>query len=119
MVYNFGPRLIALRKQRGWSQNALAQRIGKSDSAIGTYENDAAVPSLETASALADVFGVSMDYLLEGEKCETLSLKGLNEKQVQLLTELARELASPSGSGPAISDIQKELLSRIIEEFVR
>ncbi len=119
MVYDFASRLIMLRKKRGWSQQDVAQRIGKSDSAIGTYENDTAMPSLEAAAALADVFGVSLDYLLEGEKSRTVSVKGLTDAQACLLTELAQEFAAPTGHGPMMSASQERLLSRVVAEFVK
>lgn len=119
MVYDFASRLIALRKKRAWSQKDVAQRIGKSDSAIGTYENDTAMPSLETAAALADVFGVSLDYLLEGEKSRTISVKGVTDMQICLLMELAQEFAAPTGHGPMMSSSQERLLSRVIAEFVK
>ncbi len=119
MVYDFGPRLVALRRKRGWSQRDVAQRIGKSDSAIGTYENDTAMPSLETAAALADVFGVSLDYLLEGDKCRTLSVKKLTEEQMRLVTELVQEFAERTGRPPQMSPVQEKLLSRVITEFIK
>lgn len=119
MVYNFSERIVELRKKRGWSQRDLARRIGKSASAVGTYETDTAVPSLEVASALADSFGVSLDYLLEGEKAQTLSLKKLSEKQTQLVTELVQEFSAPSGHGPEMSETQLQLLRRVIAEFVK
>lgn len=40
MVYEFGPRVLRLRRKRGWSQSDLARRIEKSSSTVSAYESD-------------------------------------------------------------------------------
>ena len=42
--------------------------------------------------SLADYFGVSIDYLACGEKASVISVDGLTDEQVDLVTELARSL---------------------------
>lgn len=118
-MYDFGPRILKLRKERGLSQKDLAQKIGISNSSLGNYENDLGVPPLNVAEDLADAFNVSLDYLVSGEKAKTITVKGLTNDQIQLLTELAQELAVPTSHGTKISTKQQELLVRIIENFVR
>lgn len=114
-MYDFGPRILKLRKERGLSQKDLAQKIGISNSSLGNYENDLGVPPLN----VADAFNVSLDYLVSGDKAKTITVKGLTNDQIQLLTELAQELAVPTSHGTKISTKQQELLARIIENFVR
>lgn len=65
-----GTRIAALRRQRNWSQGELAGMLNISPSAIGMYEQGRREPSLETASDLARVFGVSLDYLVTGTPSE-------------------------------------------------
>ena len=62
-----GPRIAALRKDAGWSQAELAQRLQVSPSAIGMYEQGRREPSAATLVAMSQVFGVSTDYLLTGK----------------------------------------------------
>ena len=59
-----GNKITELRKQKGWSQSELAKQIGASREAIGKYERNEAVPSVETAKNISDVFDVSLDYLV-------------------------------------------------------
>lgn len=59
-MYDFGPRILKLRKERGLSQKDLAQKIGISNSSLGNYENDLGVPPLNVAEDLADAFNVSL-----------------------------------------------------------
>ncbi len=59
-----GSRITELRKAKGWSQGELAGKISASREAIGKYERGEAIPSVETAKNIADVFDVSLDYLV-------------------------------------------------------
>lgn len=55
---------IDLRERKHLSRSALSQLCGLSRNMIGLYERGEADPSTETVCVLADVFGVSTDYLL-------------------------------------------------------
>ena len=61
-----GARIAALRRQAGLSQTQLAKRLQISPSAVGMYEQGRREPSLATIVVLAEIFGVSTDYLLTG-----------------------------------------------------
>ena len=58
-----GSRLKALRTERRETQLQVAQAVGMGDRHYQRVENDEGLPGLEIFSALADHFGVSMDYL--------------------------------------------------------
>lgn len=60
----FIARLIELRDNMGISKAELAEKVGISKQAIGQFENGKTMPSIHTFIALADFFGVSLDYLL-------------------------------------------------------
>ena len=66
IMTKIGNKITELRKQKGWSQSELANQIDASREAIGKYERNEAVPSVETAKNIADVFDVSLDYLVGG-----------------------------------------------------
>lgn len=57
-------RIKELRERKHISGSALSQLCGLSRNMIGLYERGEADPSTETVCVLADVFGVSTDYLL-------------------------------------------------------
>jgi len=59
-----GQRIKSLRKERGWSQGELAQRLGTDARQISRYENSRMTPSAEAVVKIARVFDVSTDYLL-------------------------------------------------------
>lgn len=60
----FCERLLTLRKEYGYTQRQVAQMLGISQPSYIRYENGTAQPSLESLSALADIFDVSADYLI-------------------------------------------------------
>ena len=62
----FGTRLQALRKERGLSQEALADRLGVSRQAIGKWESGGALPSIDNLLELAAILETTVDYLLTG-----------------------------------------------------
>ena len=61
----FAKRVHELRKQQGWSQGDLGQKIGTSGPIAGRYERGEMTPSIDVARKIADVFGVTLDYLLD------------------------------------------------------
>ena len=65
---DFKDRLKDLRKAKGLSQVALAERLGLSKSTIGAYETGDITPSVEALNTIADFFNVDMDYLLGKEE---------------------------------------------------
>ncbi|MCI7238009.1 MAG: XRE family transcriptional regulator [Anaerococcus sp.] len=59
-----GDKLAYLRKSHKYSQKELADKINTSRSSIAMFESNARVPTTSTLSMYADLFGVSVDYLL-------------------------------------------------------
>lgn len=58
-------RIKKFRKQKGWTQQKLAEKTGLSFNAITKIEQGRAEhPTLKTLIKLADVFGISIDELV-------------------------------------------------------
>ncbi len=60
-----------LRTANGMSQDALAEKLFISRQAVSSWENDRTQPDVEMISKLAEVFGVTVEELLYGEKRNT------------------------------------------------
>jgi len=60
-------KIIRLRKQNGWSQEELAERMNVSRQAVSKWEGAQAVPDLDKILQLSRLFGVTTDYLLKDE----------------------------------------------------
>lgn len=63
MQGEFAKRLRRLRERRGISRKILSELCGLSRNTIERYERGERVPNLDDAAALADFFGVTIDYL--------------------------------------------------------
>lgn len=61
-------KLFKLRKDRGLSQEKLAEQLNVSRQAISKWESGIAVPELEKLIVISNYFGVSVDYLLKEEQ---------------------------------------------------
>lgn len=68
---NFPEKLQKLRKERGWSQEELANRITVSRQAVSKWELGTAVPDTDNIVQLSELFGVTTDYLIkDGLDCD-------------------------------------------------
>lgn len=62
-----GARIASLRRAAGMSQAELAQRLKISPSTVGMYEQGRREPALDTLAAMAEIFGVTIDFLVTGK----------------------------------------------------
>ncbi|MBR2748665.1 MAG: helix-turn-helix transcriptional regulator [Firmicutes bacterium] len=59
--------IVQLRKQAGWSQEELADKLGVSRQAISKWESAQSVPDLNRILEMSRLFGVSTDILLKDD----------------------------------------------------
>ncbi len=55
------------RKKNGWSQEELAEKLSVSRQAVSKWESAQSTPDLQRVLRMAEIFGVSTDYLLKDE----------------------------------------------------
>ena len=60
-------KIIELRKQNGWSQEELAEKMNVSRQSVSKWEGAQSVPDLDKILQLSQIFGVSTDYLLKDQ----------------------------------------------------
>ncbi len=87
---NIAKNITELRKSAGMTQARLAEEIGYSDKSVSKWERGDGVPDIVCLKNIADLFGVSVDYLLESEH--------LSSSVAMSLTEQSGETV-PSDSG--------------------
>lgn len=66
--------LIMLRKLNGYSQEQIAEKIGISRQAYSKWESGRAVPDIDRAALLAQVYDVTLDSLMKTESAEGLGV---------------------------------------------
>ncbi len=81
---SFGNNLVNLRKQKGWSQDELADNLNLSRQAISKWENDLSMPDVDNVKKISRVFSVGIDELLNNEvpkdKAVALDIKKQDKK---------------------------------------
>lgn len=86
MNKNFGEFIYTMRKERGWTQSELADKLGITNKAISKWETGDAFPETAQLVPLATIFDITVDELLKGEKNQDI----IREKPV--ITEPPKEL---------------------------
>ena len=81
-------RLLQLRKERGLSQEELADQLGISRQAVSKWERAEASPDTDNLICLAKLYNVSLDYLLQTEdSLETIKTEQIKEEAKIIVDE--------------------------------
>lgn len=64
MNVEIAQRLAAMRREKGYSQEELANRLGLSRQAVSKWERAESSPDTGNLIALADLYGVTLDELV-------------------------------------------------------
>lgn len=62
---SLGKNIAKLRKEKGWTQNELGERLGVSNQAISKWESEMNMPDVMLLPAIADLFGCYIDELFQ------------------------------------------------------
>lgn len=91
IMFEFGNRLSELRKQNHMTQQVLSERLCVTKATVSSYETGNRLPSYDILIRIAYIFHVSVDYLLGISEKNYLSVEGLTERQIEILTVLISE----------------------------
>ncbi|MCD8053783.1 MAG: helix-turn-helix domain-containing protein [Lachnospiraceae bacterium] len=70
-----GTMIASLRKEKGMTQSALAEKMGVTDKAVSKWERDLSCPDVNSIPQLAEILGVSVDELMQMKKSPDRSEK--------------------------------------------
>lgn len=104
----FSQILKDLRDEKEWNQEKLAKAINVSRSSITQYETDRNFPTADILEKIANVFDVSIDYLLGRTKYKKPILSKEDFEESLLASEFAKKYVS-------LTDEQKKTLNSLIE----
>lgn len=98
ITMEFHNKLYQLRKQKGLSQEELANRLNVSRQTVSKWEVGDSTPDMEKLVAISDLFEISLDKLVKGE--ETVYGGDVSTK-----LELVNELKEKAKQGVKIAAI--------------
>ena len=88
-----GEKIQKLRKQRGLSQEALAEKVTVTRQTISKWELGQSLPDLDFIAQLSDIFSVSSDYLIKDEMdmdFESIGTNLLGKTLISLSNKISR-----------------------------
>lgn len=80
----FNEKLQELRKQKGLTQEELAEHLFVSRTAISKWESGRGYPSIDSLKAVSKFFGVTVDELLSGDELLTIAEDEHKQKENHL-----------------------------------
>ena len=89
---DFSQRLKKLRTDKHLTQAQVAERGGVPASMVSRYETDIRLPSYDVMMRLADLFGVSVDYLLGREEKRLLDISELTDAEAAVVCDMVNIL---------------------------
>lgn len=105
----FGLRLENLREQYGYTKKEVSIKLGFSPNVYGSYEREERRPSYETLIKLADLYNVSLDFLICGKE-DNPTLDSTNK--LKSIEEILNHFNTKGVENPYILDKEKWLILR-------
>lgn len=87
-----GQMIRRLRTERGLKQEELGKAVCASKQSVSNWENENIMPSVEILVRLAEIFGVTTDYLLGRDGSRRLDTDGLSDIQLTHLQQVIDDL---------------------------
>lgn len=87
-----GAFISSLRKANGYTQADLAEMLGVSNKTISSWETNNSTPDLSILPAIADIFNVSIDELIRGEKKASNINLELSQKSEKIRNNMIKSL---------------------------
>lgn len=104
MIIDLAPRLRQLRLDKHLRQDQVAALIGIDKSTVSAYENDLRQPSREILVRFANLYRVSVDFLLGRNDNQTLDVSGLTSTEIAMVRNL---VASMSAKNQKLEELRR------------
>ena len=106
MKKTLGMMISSLRKEKGMTQLELAEKMGVTDKAVSKWERDLSYPDLNSIPKLAEIFGVSVEDLMQNR----LESQGEEKKDITPLVHMIlKAIALAMGVSVVVLSILTEL----------
>lgn len=101
MDMTIGKRIGLLRRQKGLTQEDLANALGVSPQAVSKWENDQTCPDISLLPKLSQLLGVTTDELLTGKQEET-AIRVLPPEQRRSIKDMLLRIVVDSADGDRV-----------------
>ena len=104
-----GKFISSLRKEKGYTQEQLAEKLNVSNKSISRWENGNTMPDLSLIPKLCEILGISINELLSGEKIEKDDYQKKLEENIIINMDLLKK---------KINSFTKRFMFMVISIFV-
>ena len=108
-----GDHIRKLQEEKGWTQQVLGKKLGKKTSTISAYETNAKLPSVDCLIEMAELFDVSLDTLVYGDRSNLISIRALRPEQKELISKLTQVFSARHTT----AEQRLELFSKIVSHL--
>lgn len=85
MEFDFGKKMMELRKKAGLTQEEVAKKLNVSPQAVSKWENNTSMPDIGLLTKIAALFNTSVDELLGHERTQVVSVQSKNKRDLDKL----------------------------------
>ena len=91
-MHSLNENIRALRMARGMNQVEFAKVLGVSKQCVSNWENDNVMPSVDMLVKIADLFKVTIDYIVGRNERAYLDVSGLSDEQISHLSLIVGDM---------------------------
>ena len=102
-----GMRIKRLRQERGWSQAQFAKKLNVHPKQVSGYERGAHAPSTDVMIRMAEILGVSLDYLVFDNRTGPKHGNISDLELIEMLEKIDR-----------LSDQDKQTVKAVLDTFI-
>lgn len=110
---SIGQFIAALRRANGMTQQDVADRLNVSNKAVSRWERDECAPDISLIPAIAEMFGVTCDEILKGQRI--IDPYAMYENKEEVSQEENRE--KQDKKDPRVQKQVKSLVNRTLSNF--
>ena len=112
----FAEKLSRLRKDKGWTQETMAKKVGVGIAQMRRYEKGASSPTLEVIKNIAKTLGISSDELLFDAKERIASVRILDRKLLEQFEMLS--IMNPRDKEAVMTIIESIIIKNRLQEIL-
>jgi transcriptional regulator with XRE-family HTH domain len=102
-----GARIKQLRQERGWSQAQFAKKLEVHPKQVSGYERGAHAPSTDVMIRMAEILGVSLDYLVFENRTDSKHGNIADLELIEMLEKIDR-----------LSEQDKKTVKAVLDTFI-
>lgn len=115
-MVKLGNDIKRLRLEKGYTQKQVAEKMGVNGPTVSKWEKTLRLPSVEMLIKVAQLYDVSLYYLLGiGEAEKQIDFDNMSKEQSELLFDLISDFENEDTT--ELTDTRQSLLGKVLKEF--